>query len=156
MVPEGKSLKQEAKDRLDAIQEYAELGAGFKLAMRDLELRGAGNMLGAQQSGHIEAIGYELYCKLLNEAVERLRGEHKDGPKIGLGVSSQLSGHRISFPVDAYIPDEWLEAPQIKFELHKLLENSQRQSDLQQTARVFRDRFGNLPYRLFASLNCMD
>ena len=113
VVPEGKRINGDAKERLDAIQEYAELGAGFKLAMRDLELRGAGNMLGAQQSGHIEAIGYELYCRLLNEAVNRLRGgTTADGPKIGL--KSNAKGQRIAFAVDAYIPDDWLEAPQLK------------------------------------------
>ena len=101
VVPEGKTINSGTKERLDAIQEYAELGAGFKLAMRDLELRGAGNILGAQQSGHIEAIGYELYCRLLNEAVNRLRGnDASDAPQIGLQAAHK-GGHRIAFPVDA-------------------------------------------------------
>ncbi|TVR13690.1 MAG: transcription-repair coupling factor [Planctomycetota bacterium] len=142
IIPTGRSIGDDARERLDAIQEYADLGAGFKLAMRDLELRGAGNLLGAQQSGHIEAIGYELYCRLLNDAVRRLRGDPDNHQATNItGTRSP----RLAFPIDAYIPDEWIEAPQIKFDLHKILENSRRHSDLSTAAQVFRDRFGPLP-----------
>ena len=75
MYKRDKVLKEVAEKRLQAIREFTELGSGIKIAMRDLEIRGAGNVLGAEQHGHMEAVGYDLYCKLLNQAVEALQGE---------------------------------------------------------------------------------
>jgi transcription-repair coupling factor (superfamily II helicase) len=154
MVPSGGEIGQDARERLDAIQEYAELGAGFKLAMRDLELRGAGNLLGAEQSGHIDAIGYELYTKLLGEAVDKakaaaaaLHGATPGPASPATAASTAAPAEQAVFtmPVDAYIPDDWLEAPALKFELHKHLDGARRMSDLQSVARRARDRFGSLP-----------
>jgi transcription-repair coupling factor (superfamily II helicase) len=162
ITPGNRELTEEARERLNAIQEYAELGAGFKLAMRDLELRGAGNLLGAEQTGQIDAIGYELYTKLLGEAVARTRaaaeaalaGSAKaKGAKPGAaraepaprGLEPASSGEAVlGLQVDAYIPDTYLETPALKFEIHKQLDGCRRLSDLAAIARSVRDRFGAL------------
>jgi transcription-repair coupling factor (superfamily II helicase) len=155
LVPGNKELTQEARDRLDAIQEYAHLGAGFKLAMRDLELRGAGNLLGGEQSGHIDAIGYELYTKLLGEAVLRMKRSvaEAQGPEAVAKVkaSAALGGRTsdevkqtLGLQVDAYIPDTYLETPALKFEIHKHLDACRRPSDIAALAQSTRDRFGAL------------
>jgi len=161
LTPPGRELTEEARERLNAIQEYAELGAGFKLAMRDLELRGAGNLLGGEQSGSIDAIGYELYTKLLGETVARLKGlaESAAAPitkgaaasgtkttasRGPVAPSAQLSDMQFGLPVDAYIPDTWLENPALKFELHKQLDSCRKLSDLAAIAHSARDRFGAL------------
>ena len=139
ITPPLNRLNDEAVERLSAIQEYSELGAGFKLAMRDLELRGAGNLLGSEQSGHIDAIGYELYCKLLAEAAARQGGEVSDLAK------SSIQHSTLGFALDAYIPDDYLETPNLKFELHKAIDDAKRQSDLIAIAKTARDRYGNFP-----------
>ncbi len=137
LVPEGRRLGENARQRLEAIREYSELGAGFKLAMRDLELRGAGNLLGKEQSGHIQAIGYELYCRLLADAVAR-----KQGTRV-----TDTGGREpaIAFPLDAFVPDDYCEAATLKFELHKSIDACERLSDLAAVARAARDRFGRFP-----------
>ena len=158
LVPGNKELTQEARDRLDAIQEYAELGAGFKLAMRDLELRGAGNLLGGEQSGHIDAIGYELYTKLLGEAVARMKEKAEPGSANKASAtraapSYEAQRNLLGLPVDAYIPDTYLETPALKFEIHKHLDGCRRLSDVAALAASARDRFGAFPepvLRLFA------
>ncbi len=168
LTPPNRDLGEEARERLNAIQEYAELGAGFKLAMRDLELRGAGNLLGAEQSGQIDAIGYELYTKLLHESVARQKaGEavvapspdvarpsepikaadpgHVVGDKLAQAMGHHDTGETLlGMAVDAYIPDTWLETPALKFEVHKQLDSCRRMSDLSHLARSVRDRFGAL------------
>jgi transcription-repair coupling factor (superfamily II helicase) len=156
LTPPNRELTEEARERLNAIQEYAELGAGFKLAMRDLELRGAGNLLGGEQSGNIDAIGYELYTKLLGETVARLKGvaeeAQKPAPapaktagKLAAKTSAAAPGEmQLGLPVDAYIPDTWLENPALKFELHKQLDGCRKLSDLAAIAHSARDRFGAL------------
>lgn len=141
MTPRRGVLKQEAQDRLDAIQEYAELGAGFKLAMRDLELRGAGNLLGAEQSGQIDAIGYELYCKLLAEAVVK-----QGGP--GSEAASSSEHVALQFGADAYIPDDYVDNPALKFEIHKAVDDCKRISELEAIWKSLRDRFGPPPVQL--------
>jgi transcription-repair coupling factor (superfamily II helicase) len=175
ITPSGRELTEEARERLNAIQEYAELGAGFKLAMRDLELRGAGNLLGAEQSGQIDAIGYELYTRLLGEAVARAKAAAeaaafdvsspragsvnvRAGTTPGTPVTTKDTGSAnverrtsnvergaiLSLPVDAYIPDDYLETPALKFEIHKNLDACRRLSDLESIAHSVRDRFGAL------------
>jgi transcription-repair coupling factor (superfamily II helicase) len=177
LTPPNRDLGEEARERLSAIQEYAELGAGFKLAMRDLELRGAGNLLGAEQSGHIDAIGYELYTKLLGEAVKRQQDKAAGasaatakaasktlkatdsaevaGDKLAAAMGHSDTGESLlGLAIDAYVPDTWLETPALKFELHKSLDSCRRITDLAALARTSRDRFGALPQpvaRLFQS-----
>ncbi len=153
LTPPRREIGEEARERLAAIQEYAELGAGFKLAMRDLELRGAGNLLGAEQSGQIDAIGYELYTRLLAEAVGKARSKAeaaaglapsaaaKPAPAAAAGSNEAVVGIQL----DAYIPDDWLEATSLKFELHRAIDRARRLQDLEAAARQARDRFGRLP-----------
>jgi transcription-repair coupling factor (superfamily II helicase) len=155
LTPPGRELGQDAVERLDAIQEYAELGAGFKLAMRDLELRGAGNLLGAEQTGHIDAIGYELYAKMLQEAVEKAKRQlgvaggaaapAPAKPKTGKEKEADAAAGFLNAKVDAYIPDTYLETPQLKFDLHKQLDGARTLDALSQVARQARDRYGAFP-----------
>ncbi len=145
LIDQDARLNPKARERLDAIQEYAELGAGFKLAMRDMEMRGAGNLLGAEQSGQIEAIGYELYCRLLAEAI-RSQG----AAQVGLD-DDPATGHPrpvVNLGLSAYIPDDYLEAATLKFNLHKDLDACRTTDELQALARRTRDRYGPLPETL--------
>ncbi len=109
MYRRDKMLKEVAEKRLSAIKEFTELGSGFKIAMRDLEIRGAGNLLGAQQHGHMEAVGYDLYCKMLNEAVKTLKGEV---PKEQFDTSIELD-------VDAFIPPSYIPNEFQKLDVYK-------------------------------------
>jgi transcription-repair coupling factor (superfamily II helicase) len=143
-APANEQLNNEAMMRLDAIAEYAELGAGFKLAMRDLEIRGAGNLLGGEQSGHMDAIGYELYCKLLAESMKN-QGLVEDAAALKAMAGGKESAATLAFACDAYIPDDYLESPQLKFELHKRLDDCRHQRDLTAVVAATRDRYGALP-----------
>ncbi|MDA3961833.1 MAG: transcription-repair coupling factor [Planctomycetota bacterium] len=144
ITPPARTLSVDATARLDAIQEYAELGAGFKLAMRDLELRGAGNLLGPEQSGQIDAVGYELYCKLLADAVQR-SGLAASGAADSTVVRNQREDSTLAFPIEAYVPDTYLDSPALKFELHKQLDACRTIAELRGLLRVTRDRYGRVP-----------
>ncbi len=104
-----KLLKEIAEKRLAAIREFTDLGSGIKIAMRDLEIRGAGNLLGAEQHGHMEAVGYDLYCKMLNEAVKHLKGESEAGNVYD----------SIDLNVDAYIPESYIPNEYHKLDIYK-------------------------------------
>jgi len=135
MLEEGKTLTSTAARRLKAVEEFSELGAGFKIALRDLEIRGAGNILGTEQSGHIAAVGYELYCQLLENAVRALKRE-------------PLKEHRhvaIDLPVSAYLPVEYVPPGRQKIEMYRKVSNVQSREQLEQVRDEFRDRFGPLP-----------
>jgi transcription-repair coupling factor (superfamily II helicase) len=144
MYRRDKMLKEIAEKRLHAIKEFTELGSGFKIAMRDLEIRGAGNLLGAEQSGHMEAVGYDLYCKMLNDAVKSMKGEVTEEEAFETTVDMDM---------DAYIP-----ATYIKNEIHKLdiykriaeIENEEEMMDMQEELT---DRFGDMPSAVNNLLN---
>ncbi|MGF7144578.1 transcription-repair coupling factor (superfamily II helicase) [Anaerotaenia torta] len=144
MYRRDKMLKEIAEKRLHAIKEFTELGSGFKIAMRDLEIRGAGNLLGAEQSGHMEAVGYDLYCKMLNEAVKETKGE---------AASEETYETTVDMDMDAFIP-----ATYIKNEIHKLdiykriaeIENEEEMMDMQEELV---DRFGDMPAAVNNLLN---
>jgi transcription-repair coupling factor (superfamily II helicase) len=135
-------LMDVARQRLNAIRQHNQLGAGFRIAMRDLELRGAGNLLGREQSGHIDAVGYELYCRLLAEAIRRRGIAHPGIENFSLPMGQAAV---LAFPVDAYVPDSYCESPALKFELHKALEGCRQARQLRDLARRSRDRYGPLP-----------
>jgi len=135
LVPEGRSISVDAEKRLRAVEEFEELGAGFKLAMRDLEIRGAGNLLGAEQSGRIAEIGYELYCRILERAVRELKGERVQEP---LDVTLAL-GWGASLPRD-YVPDEAL-----GLEMYRKLARCRDAREVALVSDEMRDRFGPLP-----------
>ena len=125
----------DAQKRLKAIEEYSELGAGFRIAMRDLEIRGAGNLLGNEQSGHIATVGYELYCQLLENAVRRIK---KEPPKSFPHVALDL-------PVEAFLPPSYVPPGRQKIDLYRRLSSTETTAGLEQFAAELRDRFGPLP-----------
>ena len=125
-------LKETAEKRLAAIREYTDLGSGFKIAMRDLELRGAGNLLGAQQHGHMNAVGYDLYCKMLNEAVKEAKGIH----------TMEDFETSVDLNVDAYIPDSYISNEFQKLDIYKRIAGIQTQQDYDDMLEELLDRFG--------------
>ena len=125
-------LKETAEKRLAAIREYTDLGSGFKIAMRDLELRGAGNLLGAQQHGHMNAVGYDLYCKMLNEAVKEAKGIH----------TMEDFETSVDLNVHAYIPDSYISNEVQKLDIYKRIAGIETQQDYDDMLEELLDRFG--------------
>jgi transcription-repair coupling factor (superfamily II helicase) len=135
MYRKNKMLKEIAEKRLAAIKEYSELGSGFKIAMRDLEIRGAGTLLGAEQSGHIEAVGYDLYCKMLNEAVKEAKG-------IRVEENFETS---IDVIADAYIPSSYIANEFQKLDIYKRIAGIETQEEADEMLEELIDRFGEPP-----------
>ncbi len=135
MYRRDKMLKEVAEKRLAAIREFTDLGSGFKIAMRDLEIRGAGNLLGAQQSGHMEAVGYDLYCKMLNEAVKQAKG-------IPAEEDFETS---IDIDIDAYIPPSYIPNEYQKLDIYKRMAGIETQEEAEEMMEELLDRFGDPP-----------
>ena len=135
MYRRNKILKEVAEKRLAAIREFTDLGSGFKIAMRDLEIRGAGNILGAEQHGHMEAVGYDLYCKMLNEAVRALQG--KELPKEFDTV--------IDMDINAYIPSSYIKNEALKLDIYKRIAGLENQAECDDMRKELKDRFGTVP-----------
>lgn len=135
MYKRDKMLRETAEKRLKAIREFTDLGSGYKIAMRDLEIRGAGNLLGRDQSGHMEAVGYDLYCKMLNDAVLEQKGESK-------GDDFETS---IEIPIDAYIPSTYVKNEMTKLELYKRISAVWTKEDYEDMLDELVDRFGDPP-----------
>ena len=133
--PAHKALPEIAQKRLEAVREYAEFGAGFKIALRDMEIRGTGNLLGTEQHGHLDAIGYDLYIKLLNQAVLEEKGEAPT-PEIECTVSLDFS---------AFIPEKYIPYPAQRMALYKKIALISNETDLMDVTDELVDRFGNLP-----------
>ncbi len=133
--PKSRALTEIQRKRLEAIREYAEFGAGFRIALRDLELRGAGNLLGAQQHGHLDAVGYDLYVKLLNQAVLAERGE----------VVEERPECVVTLNYDACLPERYVKAPTQRMSLYKRIALIETQYDLEDMTDELLDRYGNLP-----------
>lgn len=131
-----KSLREEAVKRLSAIREFTEFGSGFKIAMRDLEIRGAGNLLGAEQHGHMETVGYDMYCRLLEECVNELQGR----PATEEDWEPQLD-----FEADAYIPATYIRNHRHRLEFYKKIAAVANEEDSRDTADELIDRFGEYP-----------
>ena len=136
LLPEKRPVTPEAEKRLKVIEEFSELGAGFKIAHRDLEIRGAGNVLGAQQHGHIQAVGYEMFCQLLKSAVRRMKNEPSLPP--GRGVSINLN-------LDSYLPQEYMPEEDQKLEAYRKLSRCSSVEEISNFETELRDRFGPLP-----------
>ncbi len=136
MYKRDKLLKEVAEKRLSAIREFTELGSGFKISMRDLEIRGAGNLLGAQQSGHMESVGYDLYCKMLNEAVKQMKGEETE---------EESFDTIIDLDVDAYIPSSYIKNEMQKLDMYKRVAGIETEEELMDMQEELIDRFGDLP-----------
>lgn len=135
MYKRDKILNEISEKRLQTIREFTEFGSGFKIAMRDLEIRGAGNILGAQQHGHMEAVGYDLYCRLLDEAVRRLKGDEiKEDFETLIDVN-----------IDAYIPSFYIKNEEQKLEIYKKIANISNNDDYYDIQEEIEDRYGTLP-----------
>jgi transcription-repair coupling factor (superfamily II helicase) len=135
LLPPGKPLTDPAARRLKAIEEYSDLGAGFRIAMRDLEIRGAGNILGPEQSGHIAAVGYELYCQLLDSAVRRLKNEPAD----------TFRPVHLELDVPSHIPRSYIESDRQRMEIYRRLARCRSRAELEQLDKDLRDAFGPYP-----------
>ncbi len=136
MYKRDKLLKEVAEKRLAAIKEFTDLGSGFRISMRDLEIRGAGNLLGARQHGHMEAVGYDLYCKMLNEAVKRLRGEKTEQSDFETSVEIK---------VDAFIPVSYIRNEFQKLDIYKRIAELETEEEKSDMIDELVDRFGEPP-----------
>jgi transcription-repair coupling factor (superfamily II helicase) len=128
-------LREVAEKRLSAIREFTELGSGYRIAMRDLEIRGAGSLLGEKQSGHMEAVGYDLYCKLLNAAVMEAKGE-----KVQEDFETT-----VEIEIDAYIPAGYIKNEFQKLDMYKRIASIQNTEEYEEILDELIDRFGELP-----------
>ena len=138
MYRRDKLLKEVAEKRLAAIREFTDLGSGFKIAMRDLEIRGAGNLLGAEQHGHMEAVGYDLYCKMLNEAVKHLKGELEEDPYTTT----------VDLNVDAFIPASYIPNEYQKLDIYKRIASIENEEEMDDMLEELIDRFGDVPKKV--------
>lgn len=146
LVPKGKKLTRKSRLRLRAVEEFADLGSGFNIAMRDMEIRGAGNLLGAQQHGFITAVGFDLYTRLLDEAVRELKGEKVE----------QQTDPDIKIAVTAYIPEDYVPDGDLKMEFYQRLADARRVIDLLAIREEMEDRFGRAPWQAKALMHIME
>jgi transcription-repair coupling factor (superfamily II helicase) len=162
LLPRHVSLLTDVRKRISAIRQYSTLGSGFKIAMRDLEIRGAGNLLGAEQSGHITAVGFELYCQLLKQSVSALKGE-KVKPRVEVSVKldflemnageqTEVGSARCAdrtpqrgVPTTASLQHNYVTEPQHRIEIYRKLAQANEKSALENLQKELRDRFGPLP-----------
>ncbi|MCF6312235.1 MAG: transcription-repair coupling factor [Verrucomicrobiales bacterium] len=162
LLPEDMVTEGDARKRINAIKQYSSLGAGFKIAMRDLEIRGAGNLLGTRQSGHIAAIGFDLYCQLLKQSVGKMQGD------------STLSRIEVSFHIDfictseaqylqapkdslpAYIPASYMPDSQLRISAYRQLAELTKLSEHEDLIENWQDRFGNMPPAILYLLTCSE
>jgi transcription-repair coupling factor (superfamily II helicase) len=133
--PAASELTPEARARLATLADHTELGAGFAIAMRDLEIRGAGELLGAEQSGHVAAVGFELYVELLGEAVAELSGQRR--------VASRPV--RVDARVDAFVPASYIGSEALKIDLHRRLALSETEDEIRELHAALEDRYGEVP-----------
>lgn len=146
LVEPGRVSSDVALKRLRAIEEFSDLGAGFQIAMRDLEIRGAGNVLGAAQSGHVTSVGYDLYCRLLKRAVAELRGELRGGDlSLERDLDLEAAEVEVTLRVQAYVPTAFVSDAALKIELYRKLASCGDEGALNALALELRDRFGPLP-----------
>jgi transcription-repair coupling factor (superfamily II helicase) len=146
LVPKGKKLTKKSRMRLRAIEEFADLGSGFNIAMRDMEIRGAGNLVGSQQHGFITAVGFDLYCRLLDEAMRELKGESV----------SQTPEPDVKIAVSAYIPDDYVPDADQKMEFYQRLADAQRIVALLAIREELEDRFGRMPLAARALMHIVE
>jgi transcription-repair coupling factor (superfamily II helicase) len=141
LYPSAAVLTEEATKRLSALSDYTELGAGFKIAMRDLEIRGAGNLLGDEQSGHVAALGFELYLSMLDEAVRARQAD-------GMAAADEPEPVRLDVNVDAYVPADYIPYEQAKIDVHRRVAGAREVAELGALREELEDRFGPVPQPL--------
>jgi len=151
LVDRTKPMRAVAKERLKALEELSHLGAGFQISMKDLEIRGAGNLLGPEQSGHIAAIGYDMYCRLLAQTVERLRsGSLPTTPdevraEVGSVADEVARGVELELGLRAYLPDSWIKEPETRLEVLRTLDTIHDATRADEVLDELADRFGRVP-----------
>jgi transcription-repair coupling factor (superfamily II helicase) len=143
LTPAQREASELALRRLQALEQYTDLGSGFQIAMRDLEIRGAGNILGTMQHGFIAAVGFDLYCSLLEEAVKDLRGE-KPGEK--------QADASVDIAIEAYLPTDYVVDQSARIEVYHKLSGAQKPEDVNEMETELVDRFGPLPQVVFSLL----
>jgi len=146
LVPSDRMLTSDARKRLAAIQEFSDLGAGFRIAARDLEIRGSGNILGGEQSGQIAAVGFEMYCKLLEETMREMKGE-----KVEEEIETSMN-----LGVDIYIPRDYISEENLRMTFYKKIASAKDAQRLEQIRNELRDRFGALPPNVENLLDFVD
>jgi transcription-repair coupling factor (superfamily II helicase) len=142
-VDRFKPLASGSRDRLKALEELNQLGAGFAISMKDLELRGAGNILGPQQSGHIAAVGYDMYCRLLKQTIERLRAGLSR--EVTARAEDLAPGVELELGLDAFLPEDWIPTQGTRIEVLRALEQIESDEDARRAIEGLRDRFGRVP-----------
>ncbi|MBL8863874.1 MAG: transcription-repair coupling factor [Planctomycetes bacterium] len=144
LVEQWKPLRDEAKERLKALEELTRLGAGFQISMKDLEIRGAGNLLGPEQSGHIAAVGYDMYCRLLHQTTEKLRaGGEVDVDSVVAAQEAQ--GAELELGISAYLPDDWIADARARVEVLRQLSAIHDDDEMRRAVEGLKDRFGRVP-----------
>jgi transcription-repair coupling factor (superfamily II helicase) len=138
LYPSAEALTEEAAARLSTLADHTELGSGFRIAMRDLDIRGAGNLLGDEQSGHVAAVGFELYCQMIDEAV----AEAREGAE---GEEEAREPVRLDVPVDAYLPASYVPFEAAKIDIHRRIVAAREPGELRAIRDELDDRFGALP-----------
>jgi len=146
LIPGEDIISEEARKKLAAIQELGYLGAGFRLALKDLEIRGAGNLLGGEQSGHIEAVGFDMYMEMLEAAVAELKGE-KTAPKIE---------PELDLKVSAAIPEEYIADPDLRLSIYRKIASAQNLKSLENMRIELKDRFGQMPEKAERLIEIME
>jgi transcription-repair coupling factor (superfamily II helicase) len=148
LTPKHHELNPDAGKRLEAIAEASELGAGFRIAMRDLEIRGAGELLGARQHGQIAAVGFDLYARLLAQAVRELQGESPQlvtGDEATAYLNPLAEGIQLNLPIPAYVPEDYLPEEKLRLRLYRRLAGVTNLQGINDMAKELADRFGELP-----------
>jgi transcription-repair coupling factor (superfamily II helicase) len=153
LLPRDMLTQGDARKRIQAIRQYTALGSGFKIAMRDLEIRGAGNLLGTKQSGHIAAVGFDLYCKLLRQSVDRLKGRSlpqraETTIKLDFVAMSEVEfrrGHGDHDLIPAYVPADFMEETRLRVHAYRELAECLTEKELDALEKAWRDRFGRFP-----------
>jgi len=138
LLPKDRPVTPEAEKRLKAIVDFSELGAGFKIAMRDLEIRGAGNIVGIEQHGHIDVVGYEMFCRLLEIAIRKARNEP---------VSVYEAVH-IDLNLESYLPDDYIPDTKLKMEIYRKINRISSNSEVEEIEKELVDRFGPIPHQV--------
>jgi transcription-repair coupling factor (superfamily II helicase) len=148
LTPNNYELNDEARKRLEAITEASELGSGFRIAMRDLEIRGAGELLGSRQHGQIAAVGFDLYTRLLAQAIRELSGEAAQSvldEETAAYLSPLSEGIQLNLPIPAYVPEDYLPEEKLRFRLYRRLAGIASLQGIDEMAKELQDRFGDLP-----------
>ncbi len=145
LVPAVRKLTRTAIKRLQTIQEYSHLGSGYKIAMRDLEIRGAGNIFGAEQSGFVDALGYELYAKIIEEAIQEIREDLNLNASQETKKKEVITDSRVEIQSDAFLPPDYIPAAADRVDIYKRLIEAKEGAALETLEKEIRDRFGPLP-----------